>query len=313
MARRALYYVRVSAKVVEIFGLVFTAWRICFRFKIGRFWWEDAWAAILLATGIIWVITFWAQHPSGPSAIVGAWIGSIGFTCIVTSARMSVLFSVIRIIHGPPRLLKFTYACVAFFAACWTVLIVARTVLCALDSSWHHIYTSGRPSCPTSAQIAIFQFTSDCVAVLILVVLPLHMLWKVKLPRRKKRMILSIFASSVVLAFAAIFHTVGQFLNNTTVMIAGMHAMASLHSVACRRCLTHFQVALSIIVCNLLVIVTYTYRFLLRDVGSDSTEDANDDDDFTSQVRSMSSLTTVDLDVSFTGPETGVGYVSSQA
>lgn len=36
-------------------------------------------------------------------------------------------------------------------------------------------------------------------------------------------MILSIFASSVVLAFGALFHTVGQILNIFVVMIAGIN------------------------------------------------------------------------------------------
>ncbi|KAG9311984.1 hypothetical protein JVU11DRAFT_7254 [Chiua virens] len=294
MADRSLFYVRAFGTAVEIIGLLLTAWRIYLRLRIGRFWWEDAWASLLLVTGMIWVITYWLGDTSYLSSIVGGWIGSIGFTCIVTFARMSVLFSVIRIIHGPPRLLKFTYACVAFFAACWTVIIVAKITRCAFDPSWHYTHKPGlKSTCLTTAQITIFQFTTDCVAVSILVVIPLNILWKVKLPRRKKRMILSIFASSVVLAFGALFHTVGLILRSPTLMTAGMHVV----------------IALSMIVCNLLVVVTCTYRFLLRDV--DMTEDSSNDDDFTTRARpsaaeTASSLTTVDLDVSLTGPGTGI-------
>ena len=40
-------------------------------------------------------------------------------------------------------------------------------------------------------------------------------------------MILSIFASSVVLAFGAIFHTVGQILKNNTIAEAGLHVEVS--------------------------------------------------------------------------------------
>ncbi|KAF9231384.1 hypothetical protein BU15DRAFT_82477 [Melanogaster broomeanus] len=105
-------------------------------------------------------------------------------------------------------------------------------------------------------------------------------------------MILSIFASSIVMAFGALFHTLGQVLNIYLVMISGINV----------------EIAVSSIVCNLLVVVTYTCRFLLRDsTSSSSTEDTTDDtsasgdqdDDFTQPTRQPQSttlnLTTVDL------------------
>ena len=64
---------------------------------------------------------------------------------------------------------------------------------------------------------------ADYIAVSILVVLPLRMLWRVNLPRRQRRMILSLFAASVVLAFGALFHTVGQMLDIFVVTIAGIN------------------------------------------------------------------------------------------
>ncbi|KAG9312017.1 hypothetical protein JVU11DRAFT_7291 [Chiua virens] len=300
MAYPAIFYVRVVATIFEVLGLVLTTWRIYFRLKIGRFWWEDAWAAILLVTGVIWLIAWWIYLKSNDlTSIVAGWFNSIGFTCIVTLARTSILYSIIRIIHGRPRLLKFSYACVAFFAACWIILIVEKVVQCALDSTWHKVYTFGAPSCLQKASYTIFQFITDCIAVSILVAIPLHMLWRVKLPRRQRRMILSIFASSIVLAFGALFHLVGEILTIPIVITSGMHVKA----------------ALSIIVCNLLVVVTYTYRFLLRDGGgptmTGSTEDTSNDDDFTTRARptvaeTTSSLTTIDFEISLTSLEMSV-------
>ncbi|KAH0835726.1 hypothetical protein J3R83DRAFT_9549 [Lanmaoa asiatica] len=266
MARSTVFYVGVSTNVFVALGLLFTTWRIYFRLKIGRFWWEDAFAAILLVTGLCWNITNWiCLSPDGLTSVVVSWVESIGFTCIVTLARMSLLFSIIRIIHGNPRLLKFTYACAAFFVALCLAQIVER----------------------------VRHFTTECISVLILDALPLCMLWKVKLPGRQRRMILSIFASSIVIAFAAVCRTVGQILNVLIVTSVGFRA----------------EIALSIIVCNLLVGVTYTYRFLLRDNGgsTETTEDTSDEDDFTTQPRHPAltpsttlPLTTVDLEVSTT-------------
>ncbi|KAI9462080.1 hypothetical protein HD554DRAFT_2289948 [Boletus coccyginus] len=288
---------QVSATVIDALGLLLTAWRIYFRLRINRFWWEDAWAAVLLLTGIMWIITNWVYLlTDGLTSIVASWIYSICFTSIVTLARMSILFSIIRIIYLNPRLRAFTYTCVAFFVACWVVLVVQKVWQCASDASWHETTPSSpNPICLVEKQISIFQFTTDCIAVSVLVVLPLRMLWRVKLPRRQRRMILSIFTSSVILAFAALFHTIGQILDHFFMMTVGFYVVA----------------ALSIIVCNLLVVVTYTCRFLLHDkaVASETTLGTTkeawsiDDDDFTTSMslaQVTTSLTTIDLEASLT-------------
>ncbi|KAF8548103.1 hypothetical protein OG21DRAFT_1526702 [Imleria badia] len=289
MTQSVISHLRVPATVVEGLGLLLTAWRIYFRLKIQRFWWEDAWAAVLLLTGLLSITSYWIYElENGLTSIVASWIYSICFTCIVTSARMSVLFSIIRITHGSPRLRRFTYACVALFAASWVILMIEKVWQCTANPSWHRTTpVSSKPYCVVEPKIAIFEFV-----ISILVALPLRMLWRVKLPRRHRRMILCIFASSVVLAFGAILHTVGRILNSLILSFGGMHV----------------EIALSIIICNLFVVVTCTYRFLLHDLTG-TTEDTSSDDDFTTPPRppvpathttSGLALTTVDLEVSLT-------------
>ncbi|KAF9239314.1 hypothetical protein BU15DRAFT_46946 [Melanogaster broomeanus] len=268
--------------VFQVLGLALTAFRIYFRIRIGRFWWEDGWAATMLLSGLLWMISQWGfLLTTGSTSIVFSWTYMISFTCIIAAGRMSILFSIIRIIPGSSRLKKFTYLCVAFFAACWIILTVEKVWQCAADRSWEHV------------PVASEKPFSDFVADLILVVLPLCMLWKVRLPRRQRRMILSIFASSIVMTIGALFHTLGQVFNDFLVMTTGVNV----------------EIALALIVCNLLVVVTYTYRFLLQDStsSSSSTEDTTDgtsasgdqDDDFTRPTRqprtTTLNLTTVDL------------------
>ena len=79
--------------------------------------------------------------------------------CVFRLTRMSVLFSIIRIVQNP-RLLKFAYACVVFYVTCWVILIIEKVVQCASDPSWHHdLVMSGKPFCMVKAQISIFEFT----------------------------------------------------------------------------------------------------------------------------------------------------------
>ena len=154
----------------------------------------------------------------------------------------------------------------------------------------------------------------------ILIALPLRMLWKVKLPPRQRRMILCIFASSVVLAFAAIFHIVGHVLNITILMVAGIDSEVpslcfSLQTLCSPRV---YQVAASIIMCNLLVVVTYAYRFLWRDEGSlnATTTSGTESDDFTQPVgqpaRPSLTLTTVEVDSSILTTQQYTTHISIQ-
>ena len=59
----------------------------------------------------------------------------------------------------------------------------------------------------------------------------------------------------------------------------------------------HHKIALSLIVCNLLVVVTFTYRFWHRDREGDDVTTHVLDDDFTTPLPQTTSLrlTTVDL------------------
>ncbi|KIJ67389.1 hypothetical protein HYDPIDRAFT_108134 [Hydnomerulius pinastri MD-312] len=294
MALDPVYSVRVAATVFQTMGLVLTAMRIWFRLKIGRFWWEDAWAAISLLCGLLWVIAEWVfLSTNGLASIITSWIYSIGFTCTIVAVRMSILLSIARIVQRTPFLRRLTFICAGFFAACWVILIAEKVYECGSDPNWHHVMvSSGKPFCLVKAPVSIFQFTTDCISIAILVALPLRMLWKVKLPPRQRRMILSVFASSIIMALGALFHTLGQVLNVYVVMIAGINV----------------EVALSLFVCNLLVTVTCTYRFL-QDGGVSASTDSSEsedsyalDDDFTRPTplpRSTGQyLTTVELDLS---------------
>ena len=85
----------------------------------------------------------------------------------------------------------------------------------------------------------------EVICNLVLVALPIAMLWNVKLARIPKILILVVFAAGIINAAASYTHAI--FLSPQTPM-TGMTA--------------NIQCALDVIVCNLLVTVTFTYRVL---------------------------------------------------
>ena len=90
----------MASSVFQFIGLICTAWRIHFRLKIGRFWWEDALAAVVLLACLATLVGEWtyvltckpvtsyqglAQNHSKDNLTsdTGFWFYSLGFNTIV--------------------------------------------------------------------------------------------------------------------------------------------------------------------------------------------------------------------------------------
>lgn len=96
----------VVLAVFQVIGLICTAWRIYFRLRIDRFWWEDAWAAAALLSCLASLIGEWiysltcksrsssqgfdvivdtAHHQPADAltSSVGFWFYTLGFTSVV--------------------------------------------------------------------------------------------------------------------------------------------------------------------------------------------------------------------------------------
>ncbi|KAG6329467.1 hypothetical protein ID866_9623 [Astraeus odoratus] len=155
------------------------------------------------------------------------------------------------------------------------------------DLSWmDHDLVSGKPLLPLSNKLAIFELATDFLSDAILIGLPLRLLWRIKLPKRQRRMILTIFASGIVVTFASCFRGSFQILNMSFLVMVGMDA----------------EIGFSMIICNLLVFVTFIYRYGCATTPSQSERsrsDDDEDDDYTTPMqypRRTLLLTTIELD-----------------
>lgn len=106
ISRRLPELYPASSSVLQVLGLICTAWRIYFRLKIHRFWWEDAWAAVVLLSCIASLVGEWTYLLTcklmtscrGPDVMVdvphhqpiddltsnvGYWFHTLGFTCVI--------------------------------------------------------------------------------------------------------------------------------------------------------------------------------------------------------------------------------------
>jgi hypothetical protein len=152
---------------------------------------------------------------------------------------MSLIFSIIRTANpsGDKNHKRIIYLIAAFFMCMWTALIAYKITVCTYYS------------CRMTQAMALAQLTTDIVADAALIIAPIQ-LWKnVGLSRSSKILILSAFGSSVLITAITIPHSIMLFhsVTDTTLIVA------------------HVKAALSLVICNLLVIVTFVYRMYWKE------------------------------------------------
>ncbi|KAH7925030.1 hypothetical protein BV22DRAFT_1129308 [Leucogyrophana mollusca] len=280
--------------LVTVFhGLAFisTTFRLWFRYHIRRIWWEDIWAALSLCFDMIclagmWTLTAPLAQPGEPNS-VGAitmsrqshvasyWLLITSYTCTLWCARLSIVFSVIRIVPPSRVIRSISFLVAILFVLMWILVLTVKVYSCAHNTSW---YSRGIIQCPIPTDVAIIEICTDVVADAVLVGLPLRLLWRVKLPKNQRIMILAIFSSSILTSVVSAVHT--AYLIPTSSFIGGVTA--------------EIEGALSLVVCNLLVIVTFIYR--VRQNGTDLSTDLSTSPGTNTTTRSENRLTTVDLD-----------------
>ncbi|KAG1819643.1 uncharacterized protein BJ212DRAFT_1554743, partial [Suillus subaureus] len=268
----------VSSAFIAL-GLVLTIFRLAYRIWLRRFWIEDAWAGVAFLCGIVVLTSCWtyveAGEGLGEEGIISLWVYSFAFSSMVWAVRQSILFSIVRIVYATQHLRRLILGLAGFFLCLWAGLVAQKAWNNGHDTSWYQ--TTGRVHVSMTRPMVAFELMTDCLSDTILIVLPLRLLWSLKLPKRQKRMIFAVFSSSIIVTIISIFRGVCQIAKYTTVLATA----------------TDFETALSLLVCNLLVIVTFLYR-IFGFVGADDPVSI-DDNDYTTRTNTGGVFTTVDL------------------
>ncbi|EGO21195.1 hypothetical protein SERLADRAFT_476072, partial [Serpula lacrymans var. lacrymans S7.9] len=239
---------RILVTVFHACAIMTTTFRLWYRVRKRRFWWDDGLAAIALLSLCIslvcvWIITDGQVSPSGESKmlhITADWGVVTTFTTCLWFARMSIMVSIVRL--APPALrIRYLALCSSvLFALMWVALLVQKLYLCGHNIDW---YDSSTAQCRLASSVAILQVVTDVVSDALLVALPIRLLRNVNLPKNQRKLILSVFSSSVLITLVCVIH-----------IIFVIKPAVSLQTIT-----GQLEIALSLIICNLLVIVTYLY------------------------------------------------------
>ena len=222
--------IRILASVIHAVAISCTVVRLVHRLRIFSLWWEDLYAAISLIFDVVCLVCVWIVNPG--INIAADYLTTTAFTSVIWAARLSILLAAVRVTN-PIR--KTRLACQGIglcFWIMWIVLLVQKYIIC------HH------NGCVMGNSVAISQLITDSVSDIALVILPIWLLRNVKLCSKRRAMILSAFTASLSITIVTIAHSIILFGSPSYVAVI----------------VAHLKTALSLVVCNLLIIVSFIYR-----------------------------------------------------
>lgn len=217
-------------------AIVCTVLRLSYRYYITQLWWEDMWAALSLAFDVICFVCALLDRPKTKYSLaaerVEFWLVSIAFPCVLWFARASILCSLIRVTNPGGGLRHVVYGTGISFIIMFIGILAQRIYVC---EQYH---------CNIPDFVAITQLITDIFSDVMLVALPLLVLRRIRLPKSQKILVLLSFSAAIFISAVTILHTAVLFGPSSSGIIV----------------IGHVKAAISLIVCNLLVLVTLAYR-----------------------------------------------------
>ncbi|RDB18573.1 hypothetical protein Hypma_000322 [Hypsizygus marmoreus] len=198
--------IKITSSVCSSVAVASTIYRLFIR--RGRFWADDAWALFSMIVLIIQVVAVFLDVPnpkplSQQGKITRYYLMASTFYCVIWSARLSILFSMIRIDPSQRRRTRLLCIAVLFFLV-WTILVAQLFWVCEPHAIWKLLPT---PQCPLNGQVAISQLVSDVVADTILLIAPLRLLASIRDKWLRYRLMI-IFSTCIVTTVVSLVHAV---------------------------------------------------------------------------------------------------------
>ncbi|TFK35236.1 hypothetical protein BDQ12DRAFT_668731 [Crucibulum laeve] len=200
------------------------------------------WKDILVPPGYTSTSQYQSEHARHLKVVL-SYLNQTCFGLIIWWSRISLALAVIRItpVWSKTRPWVICLIC-AFILNCLTI-ILGMTVTCAVNTNWQHM-------------------KADIIGDLLLVGFPLYRLWYIKLQPAQHRLVLLVFSTSVltlvaVVAVATVSY--GRFFKGPGALLVWLMML-------------NVEEAVSVIACNLPVLVSWGYRVFSR-----NDEDASGD------------------------------------
>jgi hypothetical protein len=171
-----------------------------------RFWYDDGFAFLSLLVLFVQICAVFIHGPdpsdvSHLTKVAAYYLIAVTFYTMIWSARLSILYSVIRIDPSEGRRKRLFYISILFMLV-WLVLMAQLFWICEPEPNWRNQIT---PQCKLNKQVAICQVVSDVIADTILIIAPLKLLAGLSDPGLRRRLIV-IFSTCIITTVVSLVH-----------------------------------------------------------------------------------------------------------
>ncbi|PPQ64368.1 hypothetical protein CVT24_008437 [Panaeolus cyanescens] len=265
---------QVCLTIVHMSAIASACFRLLRRKFTGRLWWDDAFAAVSLFLNFVYFPTLWMRkngpltpfilvrrpaESDRPRLVAASWMAQVVFPLVLWSTRTSLALSTARFI--PTRhLLQWLSVILACLFICFGVgTSIQSSIACGWDdTSWMHIPPF---QCPVLEGAAIVRICLDIFADIAIIVLPACAFWHItKLPPLSRKLIKACFAASILVTATSIGTAATLFTKKESTS-KEQQSQTQFFAVV----ISHLMITISIIVCNMLVVVTSIYRVFRAD------------------------------------------------
>ncbi|TFK73728.1 hypothetical protein BDN72DRAFT_893690 [Pluteus cervinus] len=249
-----LVQIGITSAVCSFVAVSSTVHRIYVRW--GRLWADDAWAVFSMLSLFCQIAGVFMRvsnpvHLSPLSRVASYYIMAISFYTIIWAARLSILFSIIRLDPDQDQRRRLFWVAGLFTTVC-LVLIAQLFWVCEPKPDWKKALS---PQCPLDKEVAICQLISDIIADVILILAPLKLLAGLEDKTLRLRLMV-IFSTCIVTTIVSLVHAAYILtLGGSKVVIAAL-----------------VEDCISLIVCNIPVVITASIRLRERTQAKKVTE-----------------------------------------
>ncbi|PPQ68416.1 hypothetical protein CVT26_006088 [Gymnopilus dilepis] len=278
----------VILTVLHTVAIGSTIFRVYHRARTRRLWWDDFIAAFSMLADTVYICVLWFAYASRgsllqthKSLLARYWLSSIFFFLVIwcgalaspviswrralrlklRTARTSLALTIARIF--PPKdptrrfaiglaLLSTILCLVAIIQSatiCSKRLTVSPAPVCQWPTALRAVVTVGEFSVSDFIFNVLSHISASISCDALLVITPLYKLWRVRLPRNQRRLILICFTASTLTTLATVSCAIFQFAPSSwepakSVLRGKINYLEAM--------------------CNFLVVVTYLYRLCRR-------------------------------------------------
>ncbi|KAF5343214.1 hypothetical protein D9758_013422 [Tetrapyrgos nigripes] len=266
----AIRVLRVAATITYSIAFISTSYRLFYRLRRKRFSWDDGWVFMAFLADIVTLVTQWifaymndhfhllSEQARFHRRSAFSITMSTSSICGILFARLSLASTLLSMLPEG-RIRKASLLTVVLFTLFWASILGWKISFCCDDDgSWKF---TPYEFCDGGEVVGVSEIVADTASCLCLILMGAYILWEMKRlqPQSKERqMIIFLFSGSIFTAMAALARSYS---------ILSTQDMLEVFT-------GHFEAAISLIVCNVVVVTAGIYDMLYRshDISEPTTD-----------------------------------------